>query len=98
MPCRDYEDDWGTRNQSQHEKIDKLAAMLCACCELIESKNINVPQKAYEWWERHQENDRLAAIEQTERKKQRALVNSALVKLSPEEKEALQNIGLEIDL
>lgn len=69
MPCRDYQSDWGSRTPSDKEKIDSLAAMLCAACATLENTDIGLQAlqgKPYggellEWWENHKESDRREA-------------------------------------
>jgi len=107
MPCRDYEQD--RYNNCTDEKrqlkiantrLDNFAAMLCASCELMSNEQINSVPKLREWWDEHQEADRVerlrvekAAREAAQRKaalKQKsALKRSGLSKLSDAEIEAL---------
>ncbi len=65
MPCRDHQEDWGTRNLDAQEKCDELAAMLCTACKLLESKFIAFEDTAIiKWWANHQESDRHAREEE----------------------------------
>jgi len=94
MPCRDYESDWPVRFDipSQEEKIDQLAKMLCESQKLL--AEWAVPDKVKseelrEWWQRHQESDRLAKAELKEEKMLKKLRIKALEKLTDDEIESL---------
>jgi hypothetical protein len=65
MPCRSYEDEYPVpgryRNEiTLKENNDKLAALLCEACKLVDSSGYKMSNKLQEWWDAHQEADKKA--------------------------------------
>ena len=104
MPCRDYEADgyYSTRKIDElRVQNDRLARIACkALTELVNAGKADFlllgDDEVREWWQKHQEADRLAREEQERKRKAAAekarktkLRNEVLARLSPEEREAL---------
>ena len=92
MPCRDdYSlSDFSNTNQA---KIDKLTRMLCSVMRaiddgrLVPAKGYLIPTKeVYEWWRDHKEKDRQEQERLLKIEKENQLKQSALSKLTWEEK------------
>ena len=94
MPCRC--DEMETSDQYRQE-ADKMAAMLCSLCEMLEQQTDTAhlsrletwPASVRKWWADHKKKDaeRVAQEEAAERKQM--LKRMALSKLTQEERDAL---------
>lgn len=101
MPCRDYQSDWGNNNYADKEKIDKLAAMLCTACRCIENSEKGIDsileykygERVFQWWERHKESDRLAAIELQKTLEREKAFNKMIKKLSSAEIDIINDLA-----
>ena len=100
MPCRDYESPSYTSPTSSWEykdlkkQNDRLARIACkAMTELVKSGYADFlllqDDEVREWWEKHQEADRIAKEKQAEKRRLAKLKKDALAKLSDEEKKVL---------
>lgn len=99
MPCRYYTEaeEAQMREQAEMERdqmIDDLTAMLCATCRLLKKNGLLIGEsEAGKWYSEHQKMDAARIKSEREAKaKRRAeakLKEQALVKLTPEEKQAL---------
>jgi hypothetical protein len=103
MPCRDYESDYysSQKNEQLQAQNDRLARIACkALTELVNAGKADFlllgDDEVREWWQKHQEADRLAREEQERKRKAAAekarktkLRNEVLARLTPEEREAL---------
>ena len=92
MPCRDYQDDWGNSQPDQQEKIDKLAAMLCFACMVLDKNEINFSRYIHkestplkEWWENHKDNDAKEKAEKEAFLARQYKLNRILCSLTKEE-------------
>ena len=94
MPCRDYladEENENNRKNTQ-SRLDSYARMLCAVCTDAEKAGLKILESNSElrlWWEQHKIADakEQAKIAEAERKK--TVRQTALDKLSDEEREEL---------
>lgn len=80
MPCKSDYQDYET-NTELSRKIDRLTAMLCACCSLIETKKVKLPEPEFltskneiiklsvaAWWDGHKEIDKKRKALEEEKK------------------------------
>lgn len=82
---------------------DKLTPLLCSTLSSLTKKQLNdivyngrvkEARALAEWWDEHQANDKSRIAQETKLKKQKALKQSALKKLTKDEIEALRSLGL----
>lgn len=80
------------------EKLDAMVSTLCKCIsgmtpevrdKLVYNGYNPTSRKLADWWDHHQEADRVRLLEEKEVKKQERIKEEALEKLSLEEREAL---------
>jgi hypothetical protein len=96
MPCRDYEDDNRWVEPQLREQNSKLARIACnALAAFTEadpraaSKFLDDNDEADQWWSEHQKADDAAKAERERKAAEHKLKNSALAKLTPEERKVL---------
>jgi hypothetical protein len=99
MPCMSYDTNWASSSNDREVKklkqeCDRLARIACkAMTELVKSGHADFlvlkDDEVREWWEKHQEDDRIAREKEAEKRRVAKLKKDALAKLSDEEKELL---------
>ncbi len=99
MPCMSYESNWASDSNDRDIKrlkaeADKLARIACkAMTELVKSGHADFlvlkDDEVREWWDKHQEDDRIAREAEAEKRRVAKLKKEALAKLSDEEKQIL---------
>jgi hypothetical protein len=82
MPCRGPDPDYGG-------EINKLTAMLCACCEALDKAKKPIPDSAKFWWREHQRWDAERRAQEAAEQKRRQVAEQAKKKLTPAERQAL---------
>ena len=99
MPCRDYEsDNWSYDNSREVAKLkkqaDKLARIACKAMDALEESGIEdllllKDDEVREWWLKHKEADRKERERVAEKERKERIKAEALARLSAEEKEVL---------
>jgi hypothetical protein len=99
MPCRDYEDDYRTVNDSREKaelrkQNDRLARIACKAMTALEEAGqedflLLKDEEVREWWAKHKEADAKAKAEREEKARIARIKKEALAKLSTEERKAL---------
>ena len=99
MPCRDYEDDYRTLNDSREKaelrkQNDRLARIACKAMTALEEAGqedflLLKDEEVRGWWKKHKEADAKAKAEREEKARMARIKKEALSKLSTEERKAL---------
>lgn len=76
------------------DKVHDLTAILCKCCKTLSEDVIydgrnKTARRLADWWDNHQEADRIKEEAEIELNKNIELASRGLAKLTPEEREAL---------
>jgi hypothetical protein len=90
MPCRTFDDDEIIRDT--RKTLDVTTDMLCRTLQFMEQEHPTeleqMPEDILTWWRRHQEMDRQRSMEEAEMARVIKLRQSALAKMTPEERDA----------
>jgi hypothetical protein len=92
MPCSDggpvYHDDPETK-----QRLDKVTRLLCGLCQSLKNQGLDddiyTTPELGDWWDNHQEQDRVRLECERKEKEEKEAKLKALAKLSPRERRLL---------
>lgn len=88
MPCKSY--DYDPEVEAEASRVQNIVWRLaCDRCRELEKREGKVPEWAESWWQDHKKHDAHRMQEEAQARKEAAIRQRALAKLTPEEREEL---------
>ncbi len=103
MPCRDYRDDEPSyrpcpgyhydadAHSALLRRLDTATRLACDRCSELEERGEAIPAFAESWWREHKQADERRRTVEKAAADAKALLDSALAKLTPDELRAIRN-------